>query len=77
MLEITPDIGQIVEAIKKHGQYESESAVLREALPLLQQRDRLRRDILEGVTELDRGECIPGEEVFQGLEEQIIRLNHD
>jgi antitoxin ParD1/3/4 len=73
-LEITPDLEEMVQSILRGGQYDSESAVLREALSLLRQRDRLRRDVQEGIAELDRGERIPGEEVFRELEEKIARL---
>jgi antitoxin ParD1/3/4 len=73
-LEITPELEEMVQSILRGGQYDSESAVLREALSLLRQRDRLRRDVQEGIAELDRGERIPGEEVFRELEEKIARL---
>jgi len=74
VLEITPDLEEMVQSISRGGQYDSESAIIREALSLLRQRDQLRRDIQEGIAELDRGERIPGEEVFRGLEEKMVRL---
>jgi antitoxin ParD1/3/4 len=73
-LEITPDLQEMVESILRGGQYDSESAVLREALSVLRQRDQLRMDIQEGIAELDREEGIPGDEVFRELEEKMIRL---
>jgi antitoxin ParD1/3/4 len=38
-----------------------------------QKLEALRRDIQVGVDELDRGEGIPAEEVFSGLEERYVR----
>ncbi|MEI7450947.1 MAG: hypothetical protein WCJ75_15115 [Desulfomonile sp.] len=45
VLEITPDLEEMVQSISRGGQYDSESAIIREALYLLRQRDQLRRDI--------------------------------
>jgi antitoxin ParD1/3/4 len=67
-IEIAPDLEEMVQSILKGGQYDGESAVLREALSLLRQRDQLRRDIHEGIDDLDSGERIPAEEVFRELE---------
>lgn len=72
-LDITPDLEEMVRSILRGGQYDSESALLREALSLLRQRDELRRDIQEGIAELDQGEGVSIEEVFEQLEEKMTR----
>ena len=57
------------------GKYRNEEEVVSAALRLLQERERklesLQADLLEGVSELDRGERLSGEEVFRELREQI------
>ncbi len=42
VLEITPDLEEMVQSISQGGQYDSELAIIREALSLLRQRDHLR-----------------------------------
>ncbi len=60
------------------GRYESAQEVVREGLRLLyersvletQRRARLNERIEEGLAQLDRGEGIPGDQVFQRLREK-------
>ena len=78
-LQIPPEIEEMVQSIFSSGQYESESEVIREALGLLRRRDLMRRDINEGIAEIDRGERIGADEVFQELEKkaaQLAKINH-
>jgi antitoxin ParD1/3/4 len=73
-LQIPPEIEEMVQSIFSSGQYESESEVIREALGLLRRRDLMRRDINEGIAEIDRGERIGADEVFQELEKKAAQL---
>ena len=73
-LQIPPEIEEMVQSLFRSGQYESESEVIREALGLLRRRDLMRRDINEGIAEIDRGERIGAEEVFQELEKKAAQL---
>ncbi len=60
------------------GHYESAQEVVREGLRLLherslveaQQRVRLNEQIEKGLAQLDRGEGIPGDQVFRALREK-------
>ena len=64
-----------IRSIVKTGRYQSVSEVVRDALRLLQDHDRLRelrltelrRDIDAGTRQADRGELIEGKRAFQGL----------
>ncbi len=66
-ISLTPELERLVAERVRGGRYGSASEVLREALRLLDERDRfrelrfqeLRRDILLGVAELDRGDSKP------------------
>jgi plasmid stabilization system protein ParE len=49
VLEITPDLEEMVQSISQGWQYDSELAIIREALSLLRQRDQLRKDIQAGI----------------------------
>jgi antitoxin ParD1/3/4 len=73
-LQIPPEIEEMVQSIFRSGQYENESEVIREALGLLRRRDLMRRDINEGIAEIDRGERIGADEVFQELEKKAAQL---
>jgi antitoxin ParD1/3/4 len=74
-LEITPELDDMVQNILRTGGYESESEVLHQALSLLRQRDELRQEIKKGIAEIDRGEHIEGEDVFQELEARAVELS--
>ena len=71
MLDLSPEVKEIVQGIYKTGRYGSEAEIIREAVSLLQRRDRLRADIEQGINELDRGERIESEEVFEHLEKKV------
>lgn len=81
-VSLTPELEQFVQAKVKSGRYLSASEVVREALRLLEERDRiqqlklesLRKEIMIGVEQLERGEVVNGEEVFEELYEDIRQI---
>jgi antitoxin ParD1/3/4 len=81
-VSLTPELEQFVHAKVKSGRYLSASEVVREALRLLEERDRLREIQLQtlrekiaiGIEQSDRGELFDGEEVFQELLEEIDQV---
>ncbi len=66
-ISLTPELEAVVDQRVQSGRYASASEVVREALRLLEERDRLRelrflelrRDVAAGVTELDRAAVVP------------------
>jgi antitoxin ParD1/3/4 len=66
-VSLTPELERLVDEKVQSGRYPSASEVLREALQLLEERDKLREMTLEqlrkeiqiGVEQADRGELIP------------------
>ena len=74
-VSFTLELEQFVQAKVKTGRYLSASEVVREALSLLDDRDRLReiridalrKEIVIGIEQSDRGEVFEGEEVIQEL----------
>jgi Arc/MetJ-type ribon-helix-helix transcriptional regulator len=72
---ITPEIVQLVQGIYAGGAYASEADVLSAALQLLQQRDRLRSELKRGSDDLDRGERLDAEEVFDDLRRRAVELD--
>ncbi|MBI4963790.1 MAG: type II toxin-antitoxin system ParD family antitoxin [Desulfomonile tiedjei] len=74
-LEVTPEIEEIVHTLFRTGQYESESQIIHEALNLLRKRDQLRLDIKQGLSEIESGESIEGDEVLHELEERAGQIS--
>ena len=81
-VEIPPELEQLVTARVQSGRYNSVAEVILEALLLLEEREQLyeirrqelRRKIAEGLEQLDRGEGIPGEQVFAELDAELEAL---
>ena len=71
---IPSDVQQLVNEMLASGHYDSEAAVMREALRLLKQRDDLKRDVGHAIAELDRGEGVEGAEVFKELRSKAAKL---
>jgi antitoxin ParD1/3/4 len=74
-VSLTKELEQLVDDKVKTGRYLSASEVVREALRLLEERDRikeirlqeLRSEVNKGLDQLNGGESIDGEEVFRKL----------
>ncbi len=75
-VHLTAQLETLVQNKVKTGRYNSASEVVREALRLFEERDRirelqireLRKRINEGWASLERGEGVDGEEFFRLLE---------
>ncbi|MGB5037772.1 MAG: type II toxin-antitoxin system ParD family antitoxin [Blastocatellia bacterium] len=77
-VSLTQDLEQYINTKVATGMYRSASEVVREGLRLLKERDEMhqfrlgemRRQIAEGLDQLDRGERIPAERVIEELRER-------
>src|SRR5208283_3275436 len=77
-VHLTPELETLVQNKVKTGRYNSASEVVREALRLFEERERirelqvreLRKRINEGWASLSRGEGVDGEGFFRGLERE-------
>jgi antitoxin ParD1/3/4 len=72
-ISLTPHLEELVKAKVESGLYNSASEVMRDALRLLEERDRLREIELEEYRAkiregMESGEGIPAEKVFSRLE---------
>jgi len=78
-VSLTPELEQLIHKKVQSGLYLSASEVVREALRLLEERDKLRamrfeelrRDIQIGIDQPDRGELLDGPEVFEKLRAKV------
>ena len=84
-LSFTPQHADFVRECVASGRYQNASEVVRAGLRLLQDQeseraaalDQARAMIEQGAAELDRGETVPGEEVFARWEERIARRRRE
>jgi antitoxin ParD1/3/4 len=81
-VHLTPELETLVHNKVKTGRYNSASEVVREALRLFEERERIRelqirglqKRINQGWASLERGEGVEGEEFFRGLEREEQEL---
>jgi antitoxin ParD1/3/4 len=73
-LNIAKETEQEIEAKVQSGAYRPADEVVREGLELINAREELRKAIDEGAAQLDRGEGIPGEQVFEDLRRRSQEL---
>jgi antitoxin ParD1/3/4 len=81
-VHLTPELETLVQNKVKTGRYNSASEVVREALRLFEERDRirklqiqeLRKKINKGWASLQHGEGVDGEEFFRALEREEREL---
>jgi antitoxin ParD1/3/4 len=78
-VSLTPELEELVHQKGQTGRYTSASEVVREALRLMEERDRLdawrkdeiRAQIAAGIASLRAGKSVEGEAVFDRLEAEI------
>jgi antitoxin ParD1/3/4 len=78
-VHLTPELEEIVQSRVKSGRYSSASAVVGDALRLLEEHDSvrgthvnaLRARIDDGLAALDRGEGVDGEKFMQGMLDEL------
>lgn len=73
-LNVAKETEQEIEAKVRTGKYNSADEVIREGLDLINAREEFRKAIDEGAAQLDRGEGIPGEQVFEDLRKRSQEL---
>jgi len=71
---LPPDLQKFVADQVANGEFDNSSEVICEGLGLLRERERqladLRGKLQDAVDQLERGEGIPGEQVFEELRER-------
>lgn len=84
-VNLTPELEELVHSKVRSGRYNSASEVVREALRLMEEKDRLRllqrdeirRQIALGLESLSQGKGIDGEEAFKQLQARHQRRRTD
>ena len=81
-VSLTPELEQFVHEKVKSGRYLSASEVVREALRLLEERDRLyqakltelQQHLAIGIEQADQGELIDDDDLFAELEDDVRQI---
>jgi len=73
-IQINQELEAEIDAKVRSGAYRSAEDVIREGLELIDAREELRQAIAKGAAQLDRGEGIPGEQVFEDLRSRSREL---
>ena len=73
-IELPADAAQFIEGLVAAGQYRSVDEAVADGVQLLMSRQQLRADVQKGITELDAGQGIAGEQVFAELRERASKL---
>jgi len=66
-IQVSPRNEQVIERLIAGGDYTDADDVLSEALELLEKRRRFQGEVEQSLAELDRGERIPADEVFEEI----------
>jgi antitoxin ParD1/3/4 len=74
-VSLTPELERFIGGLVESGRYRSASEVVRAAVRLLEDRERerevkleaLRNAVGEGLEELERGDAVPGDQVFDEI----------
>ncbi len=78
-LSLTPEIEQRIADQLKQGHYQSAHEVILAALDLLDRRQQylteLRQDIAIGATQIEQGQVIDGEQVFDSILNRLQQPN--
>ena len=82
-VSLTRELEEFVQERVQSGRYHSASEVIREALRLLEEQDRvrelhfekLRQDIAIGIAQAERGQIIGGERVFARLRARNAKVS--
>ena len=70
-VELPSDVSDFVRNLVVTGRFASEQEAAAEAFRLLKSREQLRADVAEGFRQLDDGEWIDGETLFEELHREI------
>lgn len=73
-LNLPVEANDFVKSLVAQGKYQSEEAAVVDGIRLLKGREELRAKIATGIDQLDRGESLDEESVFDEVEAEIARI---
>ncbi|NLX98736.1 MAG: CopG family transcriptional regulator [Rhodopirellula sp.] len=76
-IELPNDVNDFVKGLVFSGRFESEEAAIAEGLRLLRSREQLRSEVAKGFKQLDGGQWVDGDEVFDEVHREIDAIEDD
>jgi putative addiction module CopG family antidote len=70
-IELPNDVSDFVRELVLSGRFDSEQAAVAEGLRLLKSREQLAAEVAKGLKQLDDGQWVDGDVVFDELEREI------
>ncbi len=70
-IELPNDVSDFVKELVFSGRFQSEEAAVAEGLRLLRSREQLRSEVAKGFKQLDDGQWVDGDAVFEELDREI------
>lgn len=70
-VSLSPENEHFVRDALESGAYTDSAQVLDEALDLLRRKQALRRDVDAGIAQLDNGEVVPSDQMFDRLRRRV------
>ena len=67
-------VSEFVKALVVQGRFESEEAAVVEGIRLLMSQEKLRREVQKGIRQLNKGEWLDEQAVFDEVEAEIDRI---
>ena len=73
-VNLPAEANDFVKSLVAQGKYQSEEAAVVDGIRLLKNREELRSKIAIGIDQLDRGESVDEESVFEEVEAEIAKI---
>ena len=71
---LRPDNEKFIESAVRNGDYADRGEALDQAVDLLRKRDQLVRDVNYGIEQIERGEVVDSQEVYEELRRKAALL---
>lgn len=73
-IQLSPEHEQLVKRLIESGDYSDVDDIVAEALALLERRRHFHAEVEQSLAQLDRGERIPADEVFEEIYTKAAKM---
>lgn len=73
-VDIPSDYLPLISQLVSQGRYKTEDEVVAEGLRLISVKEKLHEDVAQGVAELDAGQRVPAEDVYQAARDRVRKV---
>ncbi len=76
-MDLPSDVNEFVKHLVVSGRFQSESEAVAEGVRLLMSHEKLRADVHQGFQQLDEGQAVDGDAVFEELDHLIDSVENE